>query len=142
MNVKRPLVQILAIVSGTLVLALAGVMLLIGEVRQEFLRILRRAFATPHISPAIWGVIFSLVVCGIAYLVVRKMILATIPSLSKAHDCPRCGSHLQRIPRRQSERVMAIVLCSSILRYGCVDCEWSGLRRHRHQHATTLKQTG
>ncbi|MFZ6026420.1 MAG: hypothetical protein ACOYYS_01780 [Chloroflexota bacterium] len=140
MNTNRPVLQVLAIILGTLLFALIGVTLLVGEVRQEFLQIVRNALAIPRqlpFSATAWRILFVLGLCVCGYLVLRKTVLAAVPSLHKAHECPHCGNRLQRIPRKPSERFLAVVLCCSILRYGCIGCEWSGLRRHRHQRHTS-----
>jgi hypothetical protein len=58
--------------------------------------------------------------------------LITHPKLTEI-VCPQCGSDLARIPRRQRDRLLNLVI--PIRRYQCTnrDCRWRGRRIYRSQ---------
>jgi len=137
---QRTLVQFLGIVFITLLVSLVGTILIVGDVRQEIFRLIATTITSPDNLfgslpiPEPW-LRPMLIVIGliVIYLIVRFIILTLIPKLRDAPVCPKCHGHLQRIHRSKSERFLSIVMVSRILRYGCVACEWTGLRRHHRK---------
>jgi hypothetical protein len=137
MRNTRPIVQVLLITLITLILTLLAMVILIGEVRQEILRIVIEMMSIPRvlrIPPIVWPVVWGVLALGGVYLLVRLAVYFSIPSLRKAHKCPLCEGRLQRIHRQRRERILTTILWLKVARYGCMNCEWNGLRRYRKHH--------
>jgi hypothetical protein len=137
MRSDRPVVQVLAIALMTMLVSLVGMFILIGEVRQELMRLVSGSLAviiSLHDHPLVWRTFLAVLIFIVIYLVARASVYVTIPSLQKAHKCPLCDSSIQRVHRRKPERILSTVFILRIGRFNCVNCDWNGLRRyHKHQ---------
>lgn len=136
MRKSRPIIQVLAITFVTLLLSLVGIMVLISEVRQQTFRMIATSVTLPrslHIPTNAWRILLVLAVAAMLYLVMRLIISLAIPRLRDAHNCPKCDGRIQRIHRQKTERWLSLALLLHVGRYGCINCEWSGLRRY-HKH--------
>jgi hypothetical protein len=137
MKSSRSTAQIIAIALTTMSLSLVGMLILVEEVRLEVFNLFNKFLAliiSFHDHPAVWAVFSVLAVSVVIYLVVRTILYFSIPSFRKAHSCPACKGHIQRVHRRKPERVLAAVFMLHIGRFGCLNCNWSGLRRyHKHE---------
>jgi hypothetical protein len=63
--------------------------------------------------------------------VARRIIEPISVRNRSAHECPRCGGEVHRVPRTNLQRLLVVVYPAK--RYRCADpsCRWDGLLRSR-----------
>jgi hypothetical protein len=137
MRNNRPIIQVIAITVGTIILSLMVIFVLIGDVRQEALRLVSGSLGlivSLRFHPLAWQAALALVMFVVIYWVARTVIYFSIPGMHKSHKCPLCDHSIQRAHRRKPERALSVIFMLRIGRFNCVNCNWSGLRRyHKHQ---------